>query len=158
MGQPHAVGMARMLAQEWARRTEPTVVLAWTDGLADDSERRDATTWVFQDWRLRDEAAAMQWLQVREPMEPMFRPVLAAHMRRLLTQDPALAIAWVGGIVDLSRRRDAERALARVWLERDAEAATEWIRDAGIEGIDERGEPRSKAREGGAESERTLER
>jgi hypothetical protein len=125
--------MTRMVATEWAKREPPVRVLEWIDTVPDEGERRDAATWVFQNWHRRDSTAAMQWLQARSPLEIMYRPVLSMHVRTLLQQDPNQAIAWAGGIADPERRRDTQVVLAQAWLAQDPEAAQEWIEEAGLE-------------------------
>lgn len=131
---PYAVGMPRVLAQEWARRSDPRVVMDWIETLPDEDERRIAATWVFQDWHRRDSVVAMEWVQARTPLAIMYRPVLAKHTRKLLADEgPGEAIGWVEGIADADRQRDTRLALATIWLKSDPEAAQEWIREMGLE-------------------------
>lgn len=53
---------------------------------------------------------------------------MQSFAQQVTARDPEGAVSWAGTIADETRRRKTLERVARDWLERDRNAATEWIR------------------------------
>lgn len=116
---------ANSVLNSWAN-TDPAAAASWVQ-----KERPRASYYqsVAQAWVAQDLPAATQWVNTLED-GPTKDEVVNGVVSRFQNRNPQVALSWIEGISDDSKRVEAYRKLARSWIRNDRIAARSWIESA----------------------------
>jgi hypothetical protein len=125
----------RNVAIKWAQHHDPLALIAWVEGLPlDDSreaERADAIRAAMRIWAPADPENAERWLK-SAPSSPGRDAAIGEFVRATIDSSPVEAMLWAAEIEDQALRKKTTLRLGRVWIEKDPDGATAWIRASDI--------------------------
>jgi hypothetical protein len=109
---------------------DPQGALAWLSSLPAGPDRDDGIGEAYRDWMRRDFRAASAWvdeIQKKGELEPWTEPAIAIFAKTNGLEKPAESLELVSRFSDKSLREATTIAVARIWLQNDADAATAWL-------------------------------
>jgi hypothetical protein len=111
----------------WARN-DPAAAAKWAQGQPPKAEylKGIALGWIFKDL-----TGATEWVNTVEA-GPVKDIVLNEVVKRVQSQNPQVALAWIEGIFDETKRTKAYENLGRSWLINDPGAARAWLENAPV--------------------------
>jgi hypothetical protein len=135
IAEPFSAMTLRNVAIKWAQHHDPLALIAWVEGLPlDDSreaERADAIRAAMRIWAPADPENAERWLK-SAPSSPGRDAAIGEFVRATIDSSPVEAMLWAAEIEDQALRKKTTLRLGRVWIEKDPDGATAWIRASDI--------------------------
>ncbi len=119
------------VARNWVVR-EPAAAAAWVAGKPEGDGKNDAMGHVMWNWTTRDPEAATAWIAGQNPGPSRDRGIQGLA-KAALTFDPEAAVTWSNEITNDKMRGESVNRGLREWRKRDAEAASAWAANNGIE-------------------------
>ena len=110
-------------------QTQAVVAVDWAQSIGEDSTRNWAVGFALRQWARQDPAAASEWLQNMPDGRGRDMAVQEFALQLASTQ-PAIAAEWGASIDDESLRANALTAIGSMWLQKDRQAATQWLRSS----------------------------
>lgn len=122
--------LVRRVAVSWVRQ-DPEAMLAWLQTLPEGKKRDVGLREGYRQWMMLDRQAALDWFR-RVELGPALEPAMELYAIATGREDPNDALAWAARIENEELRERATVVVARRWMQRDAEAAREWLESASL--------------------------
>lgn len=142
MDGPYADGLAMFVGRAWAKQ-DGRRAMEWLKTLPPGRSRDRGVDEAFRVWRRQDFQVATAWL-LAQPPAPWLDPATALFALTLATRDePLEGIERARSIGDEEFRNATIARVARVWMERDADAARAWLETSDLPEVYKRKIPAS---------------
>jgi hypothetical protein len=120
-----SAGMLDRVAATWARR-DPERAARWLGDQPEGADKADAMGDVMWNWTVADPEAASTWL-LDQPAGNSRDEGISALAKATFENDPASAVTWAANIGDEKKQQWSVGVGVNVWLDRDPEAANQWL-------------------------------
>jgi hypothetical protein len=110
-------------------QTQAVVAVEWAQSIGDENIRNSATAFAVGQWGSQDPAATAEWLQNQQAGRARDNAV-QQFVFHILAAQPAVAVDWAASIGDESLRISTLTSAAANWLQKDRQAASQWLRTA----------------------------
>lgn len=150
--QEYAADGPRQVAQLWFPRG-PDEAFDWIANRVPEKFRTKAAAAAARDWLASDFELLGDWLQ-SQSLVPLHDPMLRSYARALAVRGSDEALGWAERILDEDQRNESLKTVARLWHEREPEAALAWLETSPLDEVareairnaPERPRPGSRAR------------
>ena len=123
--QEYAVDGPSQVAPLWFPR-EPDEAFDWIANRVPEKFRAGAAAAAARDWLATDFRLLGHWLE-SQPLVPLHDPMLKDYARALAVRGSDEALGWAERIFDEDQRMESLKTVARLWHQREPEAALAWL-------------------------------
>lgn len=126
----YAVDGVRLVAERWLPG-HPDEAFAWVTRETPEPFHERALSSAASTWMTHRLDPVREWLET-QTIKPSHNPVLDVYARRLAKSEGAEAIGWAERIDDASQRTATLEEVARLWYEREPDAAESWLEGSSL--------------------------